>query len=48
MIDTHCHLTDTRLHSQLEFVVTRAMFAGYYGAYAMGSLEDRCFVVEPP
>jgi 3',5'-cyclic AMP phosphodiesterase CpdA len=28
--------------------VTRAMFAGYYGAYAMGSLEDRCFVVETP
>jgi len=25
--------------------VTRAMFAGYYGPYAMGKLEDRSFVV---
>ena len=25
---------------------TRAMFAGYYGAYAMGRLEDRAFVIE--
>ena len=24
---------------------TRAMFAGFYGPYAMGRLEDRCFVV---
>ena len=24
---------------------TRAMFAGYYGPYAMGALEDRSFVI---
>jgi predicted phosphodiesterase len=27
---------------------TRAMFAGFYGAYAMGSLADRSFVIETP
>lgn len=27
---------------------TRAMFAGYYGPWAMGTLEDRCFVIETP
>jgi Icc protein len=26
---------------------TRAMFSGFYGAFAMGGLEDRCFVVAP-
>jgi len=26
---------------------TRAMFAGYYGPYAMGRIDDRCFVIEP-
>ncbi len=25
---------------------TRAMFGGYYGAYAMGRMDDRCFVIE--
>jgi TatD DNase family protein len=28
MIDTHCHLTDTRLHEQLDFVLTRAQLGG--------------------
>ena len=28
MIDTHCHLTDPRLHRQLDFVLARAAAAG--------------------
>ena len=41
MIDTHCHLTDTRLHSQLEFVVTRATLAGVTRLITIGTgLQD--------
>jgi len=41
MIDTHCHLTDTRLNSQLEFVITRAKLAGVTRLITIGTgLED--------
>jgi TatD DNase family protein len=41
MIDTHCHLTDTRLNSQLEFVVTRARLAGVTRLITIGTgLDD--------
>jgi TatD DNase family protein len=37
MIDTHCHLTDTRLSSQLDFVLTRAKLAGIHGMITIGT-----------
>jgi TatD DNase family protein len=41
MIDTHCHLTDTRLSSQLEFVLTRAKLAGVHRMITIGTgLEE--------
>ena len=41
MIDTHCHLTDTRLGSQLQFVLGRATFAGVTKLITIGTdLED--------
>jgi TatD DNase family protein len=41
MIDTHCHLTDTRLESQIEFVLTRAKLAGVHRMITIGTdLED--------
>jgi TatD DNase family protein len=48
MIDTHCHLTDTRLGSQLEFVLGRAAAAGVHRMITIGTeLEDdrRCLEV---
>jgi TatD DNase family protein len=43
MIDTHCHLTDTRLSSQLDFVLTRAKLAGVHRMITIGTdlEEDR-------
>ncbi len=43
MIDTHCHLTDTRLQSQLNFVVTRATLAGVTRLITIGTdlADDR-------
>ena len=43
MIDSHCHLTDTRLGSQLNFVLTRAQFAGVHRMITIGTglEEDR-------
>ena len=43
MIDTHCHLTDPRLSSQLNFVLTRAAFAGVSRMITIGTdlEEDR-------
>jgi TatD DNase family protein len=43
MIDTHCHLTDPRLASQLNFVLTRAAFAGVGRMITIGTglEEDR-------
>ncbi len=41
MIDTHCHLTDPRLHSQLAEVLSRAAAAGVSRMITIGtSLED--------
>jgi TatD DNase family protein len=43
MIDTHCHLTDPRLSSQLNFVLTRASFASVTKFITIGTdlEEDR-------
>jgi TatD DNase family protein len=43
MIDTHCHLTDTRLESQLEFVLGRAAAAGVHRMITIGTklVDDR-------
>jgi TatD DNase family protein len=43
MIDTHCHLTDTRLGSQLEFVLGRAAAAGVHRMITIGTnlVDDR-------
>jgi len=43
MIDSHCHLTDPRLQSQLNFVLTRAEFAGVHRMITIGTdlEEDR-------
>jgi TatD DNase family protein len=40
MIDTHCHLTDTRLASQLDFVLTRAKLAGVDRMITIGTGLD--------
>jgi TatD DNase family protein len=41
MIDTHCHLTDPRLYSQLEAVISRATAAGVSHLITIGTdLED--------
>jgi len=41
MIDTHCHLTDERLASQLDAIVERAGFAGVSRLITIGTdLED--------
>jgi TatD DNase family protein len=40
MIDTHCHLTDTRLESQLDFVLTRATLAGVHRMVTIGTGLD--------
>jgi len=48
MIDTHCHLTDTRLESQLAFVLARAAAAGVSRMITIGTdLADdrRCLEV---
>ena len=37
MIDTHCHLTDTRLGSQIEFVLARAAAAGVKHILTIGT-----------
>lgn len=37
MIDSHCHLTDPRLHSQLAGVLTRAAAAGVSGMITIGT-----------
>lgn len=45
MIDTHCHLTDPRLHSQLDAVLARAAAAGVTQMIGIGTdLDDaaRC------
>src|ERR1035441_10429189 len=43
MIDTHCHLTDTRLGSQLNFVLARAAAAGVHRMITIGTelVDDR-------
>jgi TatD DNase family protein len=47
MIDTHCHLTDTRLGSQLQFVLGRAAAAGVDRMITIGTeLEDSRQCVE--
>jgi len=47
MIDSHCHLTDPRLHSQLNFVLTRAAFAGVHRMITIGTgLEESRKCVE--
>lgn len=40
MIDSHCHLTDPRLFSQLNFVLTRAAFAGVHRMITIGTGLD--------
>lgn len=40
MIDTHCHLTDPRLHSQLNFVLTRAAMANVTRMITIGTGLD--------
>ncbi|HYE19573.1 MAG TPA: TatD family hydrolase [Tepidisphaeraceae bacterium] len=41
MIDTHCHLTDPRLHEQLEAVIERARAAGVTKLITIGTdIED--------
>ncbi|HZZ43992.1 MAG TPA: TatD family hydrolase [Tepidisphaeraceae bacterium] len=41
MIDSHCHLTDSRLHGQLDAVLTRAAAAGVTRFVTIGTdLED--------
>jgi TatD DNase family protein len=40
MIDTHCHLTDSRLASQLDFVITRATLAGVTRLITIGTGID--------
>jgi TatD DNase family protein len=41
MIDTHCHLTDPRLHSQLDAVIAHATAAGVSHLITIGTdLED--------
>ena len=47
MIDTHCHLTDERLGSQLEAVVARAKAAGVTRLITIGTnLADDLAVIE--
>jgi TatD DNase family protein len=40
MIDSHCHLTDDRLNVQLNFVLTRAAFAGVHRMITIGTGLD--------
>jgi TatD DNase family protein len=40
MIDTHCHLTDTRLESQIEFVLARAAAAGVKHIVTIGTYPE--------
>ena len=46
MIDTHCHLTDERLHNQLDGVLARARDAGVHRIITIGtaSADDRACV----
>jgi TatD DNase family protein len=47
MIDSHCHLTDPRLSSQLNFVLMRAQFAGVRRMITIGTdLEEDAKCVE--
>lgn len=47
MIDSHCHLTDPRLHDQLEDVLTRAASAGVSRIITIGTnLEDDAAAIE--
>ncbi len=47
MIDSHCHLTDPRLHQQLDAVLSRANAAGVVRMITIGtSLEDDRAAIE--
>src|SRR5690554_3680308 len=47
MLDTHCHLTDQRLFSQLEDVLARARAAGVERMVSIGTdIEDGRAVIE--
>lgn len=47
MIDTHCHLTDPRLHDQLDGVLARAALAGVDRMITIGTgLDDSAQAVE--
>ncbi|HEX3357292.1 MAG TPA: TatD family hydrolase [Tepidisphaeraceae bacterium] len=47
MIDSHCHLTDPRLHQQLDAVLSRAVAAGVSRMITIGTeLEDDLKAIE--